>query len=420
MSHYTGPGQYPGQPNPQWGGGWMQPPAPQPGVIPLQPLSVGDILGGAFSTFRRYAKPLIGVMLAVQGIGILVVAAAIGVTFAVVQDLISAVFDLAPGQSPHGDDVLALFLSFVPAGVLMLVTVTLGAAMISALGAAVVQEAVVGRPTTFGAMWRRCRSRLLSVLGVLLLTGLIAGGPMLLLYAICIPLLILSASADASPAIVMSVLLLGLLVCVPVSVWLMTRFSLASAAAVCEDLGPVAALRRSARLVSGDWWRVFGITMLGYLVAGAVGYLIQMPFGFVGMFALFPALAEADSGTMDPSEMISGFVVYGIVSLIGGVISSLFQYGYPQLVGTLVYVDQRIRKENLAAALIATAAPRPPRLRLRHPTRCEAAPSSTRPHRGSLTDAGGSPRGSRPSACPAPLRGFLTGDRLAAGRRSAS
>ncbi|WP_374776936.1 hypothetical protein OG756_33455 [Streptomyces sp. NBC_01310] len=359
MSHYTGPGQYPGQPNPQWGGGWMPPSAPQPGVIPLQPLSVGDILGGAFSTFRRYAKPLIGVMLAVQGIGILVVAAAIGVTLAVVQDLISAVFDLAPGQSPHSDDVLALLLAFIPAGVLMLVAVALGAAMISALGASVVQEAVVGRPTTFGAMWRRSRSRLPAVLGVLLLTWLIAGGPMLLLYAICIPLIILSASAEAGPSIVMSVMLLGLFVCIPVTVWLMTRFSLASAVAVCEDLGPVAALRRSSRLVSGDWWRVFGITMLGYLVAGVVGYLIQMPFSFVGMFALFPALAEMDGDTTDPSGLIAGLVVYAIVSLIGGVIGSLFQYGYPQLLVTLVYVDQRIRKENLAAALLATAVPGP-------------------------------------------------------------
>ncbi len=359
MSHYTGPGPYPGQPNPQWGGGWMPPPAPQPGVIPLQPLSVGEIIGGAFSSFRRYAKTLIGIMLVVQGIGILVVAAAIGITAAAVQDRFSAVFDLAPGQSPDGDDVLALFLAFVPAGVLMLVAMTLGAAMISALCAAVAQEAVVGRPTTFGAMWRRCRSRLPSVLGVLLLTWLIVGGPMILLYAIGVPLAIMSAAADAGPEIVLSVLLMGLFLCMPVTLWLFTRFSLASAVAVCEDLGPVAALRRSSRLVSGDWWRVFGISMLGYLVAGAVGYAIQIPFSVVGAFALFPALAEAGEGGTDPSSMISGLVIYAIVSLIGGVVAALFQYSYPQLLVTLLYVDQRMRRENLAAALIATAGPAP-------------------------------------------------------------
>ncbi|MGW7438436.1 hypothetical protein [Streptomyces sp. NPDC054849] len=359
MSHYTGPGPYPGQPNPQWGGGWTQPPAPQPGVIPLQPLSVGEILGGAFSSFRRYAKPLIGIMLLIQGIGFLVVAIAIGVTAAAVQDRFSAVFDLAPGQSPAGDDVLALFLAFIPAVVLMLVAMTLGAAMISALCAAVMQEAVVGRPTTFGAMWRRCRSRLPSVLGVLLLTWLIVGGPMLLLYAICIPLIIMSAAVDAGPEITLTALFLGLFLCMPLAVWLLTRFSLASAVAVCEELGPVASLRRSSQLVSGGWWRVFGISLLGYLVAGAVGYAIQMPFSLVGMFALFPAMADAGEGGTDPSSMISGFVIYAIVSLIGGFVAALFQYSYPQLLVTLLYVDQRMRKENLAAALIATSASAP-------------------------------------------------------------
>ncbi|WP_158754701.1 hypothetical protein [Streptomyces sp. NRRL F-2580] len=316
---------------------------------------MSEILNGAFTTFRRYAKPLIGVMLAVQAVGVMIMVAAIGVTVAVTQDRFAAVFDLAPGEDPDGADVAALFLSFVPAGVLLLVVVTLCAAMIAALCPAVVQEAVVGRPTTFVAMWSRCWSRLPSVLGTLLLTGLIVGGPILVLYAVCIPLIVMSADGSGPPA-ALAVLIPGVLLYLPVAAWLMTRFSLAPAVAVCEGLGPVASLRRSSQLVSGGWWRVFGISLVGSIVAGAVGYAIQMPFGLVGMVSLVPALSAGSEGHADPEEIIVGIIVYAIAVLVGGVLSALFQYGFPSLVNALLYVDLRMRKENLAEALIATAA----------------------------------------------------------------
>ncbi len=358
MSQNTGWAQHPGQPVPPWGGGWVPPSAPTPGVIPLQPLSVGDILGGAFSAFRRHWKPLVGIMLAVQGMGILLVAAATGIAVAVAHDRLTDVFDLGPGESAADEDVMGLLLAFVPVGVLLLVTVTVGAGLLSALGPAVVQEAVLGRSTTFGAMWRRCWSRLPAVLGTVVLAGLIAGAPMLLVYAVGIPLVIMSVDGSGPPAALI-LLVLAVLLCLPVTVWLATRLSLAPAAAVCEGLGTVAALRRSSRLVKDGWWRVFGITMLGYLVAGAVGYAIQMPFGFVGMAAFLPSVMQAGEGDPDPEVAVVGLGVYVICILAGVLVSGLFQFGFPPLVTALLYVDLRIRKENLAESLIAAAAPAP-------------------------------------------------------------
>ncbi|MFE5723357.1 hypothetical protein [Streptomyces erythrochromogenes] len=341
---------------PQWGGGWVPPAAPKPGVIPLQPLSLGDILGGAFASFRRYWKPLVGMMLAVQGIAILLVTLAVGIGVAVVFDRFSTVFDLPPGESAADEDVMALILAFVPAAVLLLLTVMVGAALISALGPAVIQEAVLGRHTTFGAVWRRCWSRLPSVLGTVLLAGLIAGAPMLLVYAIGIPLVIMSADGSGPPA-GLFVLILGVLACLPVSVWLATRLSLAPAAAVCEGLGTVAALRRSSALVKDGWWRVFGITMLGYFVAMAVGYAIQMPFTFVGMAAFLPSVIDAGEPGGDPSMAIAGLGVYLLCIVVGGLVSGLFQFGFPPLVLALLYVDLRMRKENFAETLIAATLP---------------------------------------------------------------
>ncbi|WP_158717803.1 hypothetical protein [Streptomyces sp. NRRL F-2664] len=357
MSHNTGWAPHPGQPMPQWGGGHVPPPAPKPGVIPLQPLTVGDVLGGAFSTFRRYWKALLGVALAVQGAGLLLVVLAIGITIALVHDRLSAVLDPGPGERAAAEDVVALVLAFAPAVVLLVVALTVGAAMISALGPAVIQEAVLGRPTTFGAMWRRCWSRLPSVLGTVVLAGLIAAAPMLLVPAVGVPLVILSADGSGPP-VGLFVLLLGVLACLPVSVWLATRLSLAPAAAVCEGPGPVAALRRSSQLAEDGWWRVFGITMLGHFVAMAVGYAIQIPFTLVGMVAFLPAMMEMDAGgaDADPSVAIAGLAVYLVCMVLGGLLSGLFQFTFPPLVLALLYVDLRIRKEDLAPSLLAAAA----------------------------------------------------------------
>ncbi|RKT02553.1 hypothetical protein BX286_0461 [Streptomyces sp. 3211.6] len=356
MSQHAGWGQHhPGQPVPPWGG-WAPRP-PQPGVIPLAPLGTGDVIGGAFRAFRSYWKPLVGIIMLVQGIGFLLVAVAIGITVAGIRPRFAAVFDVPSGERPAGEDVAALLLYLAPVVVLLVLTMVLLGGLITSLAPAVIQEAVLGRPATFGAMWRRCWSRLPSVLGTLLCTGLLAGGPMLVLYALFFSWLVTSGDrwVTALPVFMMIVFLVGM----PVMLWLTVRFSLAPAVAVCEGLGPVEAMRRSSRLVSGGWWRTFGIAALGNLLGAAVGYAVQLPFAFLGMFALFPTvLATGDAA--DPSTLLFGMVVYVACILLGTAVGAVFQLGYPQLVLSLLYVDQRIRKENLAEALLASAAATPP------------------------------------------------------------
>ncbi|MGW1973914.1 hypothetical protein ACWCOY_37470, partial [Streptomyces tubercidicus] len=62
-------------PPPTWGGtaqgGWKPPqwglpPSPKPGVIPLRPLGVGEILDGAVSTMRAHWRTVLGIALAVS------------------------------------------------------------------------------------------------------------------------------------------------------------------------------------------------------------------------------------------------------------------------------------------------------------------------------------------------------------------
>ena len=64
----------------QWQSGW----AIKPGVIPLRPLGLGEILDGAISTMRRYPKLMLGVAAIVVTITQMIVLAA---TYPLLDDL---------------------------------------------------------------------------------------------------------------------------------------------------------------------------------------------------------------------------------------------------------------------------------------------------------------------------------------------
>jgi hypothetical protein len=51
-----------------------RPPAPRPGIIPLRPVGVGEILDGAFTAVRRNLKATLGISAAVMVICSVVVA----------------------------------------------------------------------------------------------------------------------------------------------------------------------------------------------------------------------------------------------------------------------------------------------------------------------------------------------------------
>lgn len=183
---------------------------------------------------------------------------------------------------------------------------------------------------------------------------------MIAVLAVWLPLMGAVGSGDAGPVLV-GILPVLLLAAVPVAIWLSYRFSLASAVVVLENAGPVTALRRSVALVRGAWWRIFGITILGAMLAGAISWVIQLPFNIVGFFAVIPAVVSQPAHADGPSAgLVTAMVAAFLLMFIGGVVSQVFQIGFTQLVSALLYVDQRIRREGLAEAILADlAAARP-------------------------------------------------------------
>ncbi|MFB9513325.1 oxidoreductase [Streptomyces purpureus] len=338
--------------------GWTPPPPPKPGVIPLAPLGLGEILGGAFATLGRHWKQLLAVALVAYGGAALLLGATLAIAYAAVADHLPRVFDPPPGQGPSWEDGQPLLIALAAVWAVGIVALLLANAVLYAACPAVLQDAVLGRPTTFGVVWGRAWKRMPAVLGTVFLTALIILVPIALFWIgiVGVVVAMIAAASDAftsSPALPL-LAMFGALLVAPVSTWLWVRYSLAPAAAVFEGQGALAAMGRSADLVRGAWWRIFGITLLAGLLAGLVSLVCYVIQQVLSLLISVPGASfdEVDSG----GEAVAAFSVLFVMILLAQLVSQIVAATFPQLVAGLLYVDQRIRKENLAPTLAEAAA----------------------------------------------------------------
>ncbi|MER6100854.1 hypothetical protein ABT115_00550 [Streptomyces sp. NPDC001832] len=341
---------------PGWGG-WMPP--PKPGVIPLAPLELGDILGGAFSAMGRYWKQLYGIGVAVYGGALVVVGATALIAYWAVGSHLHRIITLSAQKDPSSKDLAPVLIALGAVWLVAVVASVIGTAMMHATVPVVLQEAVLGRPTTLSVVWRRARARVPALIGTVILAALIAMIPLVLAMVGFAALMIGAITRAPEVALGASLGFLGALVTAPLAAWLWVKFSLAPSAVVFEGQRPVAALRRSSQLVRGDWWRIFGIGLLAFAMAAVVNYIIQIPFSFLGMFS-----GVVGGSTLNDAPNLaavayamSGYVVF---VLLGQLIGQLVSATFPQLVTGLLYVDRRMRTENLGPVLAEAAAVPPP------------------------------------------------------------
>ncbi|MFI8516312.1 oxidoreductase [Streptomyces sp. NPDC085481] len=339
------------------------PPPPKPGVIPLAPLSFSQILTGAFSTFGRYWKPLLGVAVTAYAAATLLVGGAMLLAWTTVADHVDRLTHLPSQQEPDFADIQPLLVAF---GCVWLAGVTgliLASGLVYAAAPAVAQEAVLGRPLGFGTVWRRAWSRLGSVLASVFLTMLASFVPMVLCmvglgFLMTSVFMGVAASErgggdNGSGLAVIGVLIfLGALATAPLALWLWVKFSLAPSVAVIEGLGATASMRRSSHLVRGSWWRIFGCMLAAGVIVAVVSWAIQQVFSVLAMFPM--SAVDTDAGT-SAGEIIGTLSGTMAVLFVGTIASQAVLAPLQPLVSALLYVDQRIRKENLAPVLAQAA-----------------------------------------------------------------
>ncbi|MEV0643001.1 glycerophosphoryl diester phosphodiesterase membrane domain-containing protein [Streptomyces sp. NPDC050619] len=328
---YGAPGGYGG-----WGG---PPPAAKPGVIPLRPLGVGEILDGAVSTMRTYWRTVLGISLTVAVVTEIVVILLQGFVLNDSTDTEA----LNDPSATLSELTRALGDTMLSSAVLFVVSLV-GTIVATALLTTVTSRAVLGKPVTIGEAWRDARPQMLKLFGLILLLLLITAG---IVFAGALPGILVAIAGEGGAGAGLAVL--GSLGAGVVALWLMIRFSLASPALMLEKQSITKSMSRSAKLVRGSWWRVFGIQLLATIIANIVAAIIVLPFTF---------LAAALSG-----DGIGGFLngtgdlgwTFLIVSGIGSVIGSMITFPITAGVTVLLYIDQRIRREALDLDLARAA-----------------------------------------------------------------
>ncbi|MEU6368559.1 hypothetical protein ABZ876_23150 [Streptomyces sp. NPDC046931] len=323
-----------------WGGAWGPPAAAKPGVIPLRPLGVGEILDGAVSTMRTHWRSVLGITL---GVSVFTEIVAILFQKLVLDDRATADTLSDPSSSPRevGRALGGVLLS---SGVVFLVTM-IGTIVATALLTTVTSRAVLGKPVTIAEAWRDARPQLLKLAGLTLVLPLIA----LVIFAIGTVPGILIAAAGATAAGI-SLAFLGGLGAAVVAIWITMRFSLASPALMLERQSIRTSMSRSAKLMRGSWWRVSSIQALAQIIASIVGALVVIPFAVVagilsgdGMSSLFNSAGGGPGWT------------FLIISGVGSVIGSTLTFPISAGVTVLLYIDQRIRREALDLDLARAA-----------------------------------------------------------------
>ncbi|WP_261864883.1 hypothetical protein, partial [Mycobacterium montefiorense] len=317
----------------QYGSPQLAPGANKPGIIPLRPLSLSDIFNGAVGYIRTNPKATLGLTAIVV----------------VVMQIISLIATVGPVAAFGGltsdrpDDmnwgVVGAWFGSMGVGVLV---TWLGSMLLSGMLTVIVGRAVFGSPITIGETWIKIRGRLLPLLGLALLEAAVVA---VLFGLAAVVIALIAAIGNGAAAVLLGIPLMFAVFALTVYLYMVVLF--APVLIVLERLPVLDAITRSFALLRNGFWRVLGIRVLTFIVAGVVSGAIGAPFSIVGQVML--------AGMPSTGILLLGTVITSIGSAIGQIITAPFNAG----VIVLLYTDRRIRSEAFDLVLQSGAASGP-------------------------------------------------------------
>lgn len=315
--------------------------APKPGIIPLRPLDIMEIISGAFDSLRANPRAMFVPALLVMSVVGVVTGILTYVTsrakFNALDQIYAEPAGAAAGSSVTVSPLVTTLPSIINAVLIAVVTIVLTGLLIVA-----VSRSVLGRVATPGEVWARTKSRIWALLGQSILVGLISGAAMTLVAAVFIVLVVGLGGkvlSDSGAGLALS-LILGFLLLIGALIlgaFFWVRLSLASAALILENVGVVEGIKRSWNLTRDSFWRVLGVLLLASIIAGTVNAVLSTGLSAVGALALV-AGPEAQAITL------------GVTSFASSVLSAVI-LPFTAAVTALLYIDQRMRYEGLDVEL---------------------------------------------------------------------
>jgi len=315
----------------------------KPGIIPLRPLSIGDIYQGAFAAIKTNARTMFGFTAALLGVVLVI---SIATNYAIINLVLPNY--LSP-SSPYAAVFTSLSGSFSQLGGSLLQA--LATVLLSGLIIVAVSRSVLGRVASSKEVWERTKSKFLPLIGLNIIISIISGLMMIIGIAVFFALLASAASTantDREFLQDLSIMLVGLFILMVISAlvgsYLSIKFSVASPAMVLENLGVFAAIGRSWSLTRGNFWRLFGINILTAIITSMVA-------GIFGGIASALSVIFVVAGSSSPEDAITSINTAYILTMVVSTIAQLLILPFTSSVNALLYIDLRMRKEGLDVEL---------------------------------------------------------------------
>ena len=323
--------------------------APKPGIIPLRPLSVMEIISGAFDALRANPRAMFLPSLIVMSIlGIIssfVMFVAARAQFNILETLPAS--DGSP--SDRLEEGMPAFLRATGIVGLPNVGLSLLVALVSiiltGLLIVAVSRAVLGRVATPGELWEKVRSRIWPLIGQSLLIGMItfATVTLMLVFFVGATFSLFNASSPSGTEIasIIGILLVVFILALLLSIaafYFTIRLSFSSAALILENVGVWEGMRRSWQLTKGSFWRVVGILLIAALITSALTGIVSSILGAAGGLVAAQENADAYAAIMAGANFLNSVLQAAILP-------------FSAAVTALTYIDLRMRKEGLDVEL---------------------------------------------------------------------
>ena len=334
----AGPTPYPqGGPYPA-GPGWGQwtPPAAQPGIVPLRPLTLMEILDGSFRAIRSNPAVMFGLS-AMVVVVVITVSTLLGLYVA---DLLATFVptlasDLDPASAQAFQSSITTSISSSMGSVVTSVAMMFAGPLLTGLLITSVSRSVLGQKLSMSAAWALTKGRRARLLGF----ALAIAGAELAVLALLVGLVVLVARTGSTAAAVLVALASGVGYLV-MAVWLTVRTLLVPASLVLEGTGFRQGITRGWKLTYGSFWRLFGIYLLVVLMLTVLTGILSVPASIVAqVLVAMPNMAS----------------VAVVVTAVSSAITETVTVSYLASVVALLYVDLRIRREGLDVELARAA-----------------------------------------------------------------
>ncbi|MFG6197275.1 glycerophosphoryl diester phosphodiesterase membrane domain-containing protein [Nonomuraea sp. JJY05] len=303
-------------------------------------MGLGDILDGTIKLIRSNPKAVLGL----SAVAALLASVPLAVGQAFVLDTMSGALDDPESAYISSDGLTGVYgiaaqygSTLISYAVQFVVVTLLTGVLTRILG-----RAVFGGGITAKEAWQLVKGRVPALFGVVALMAVIMLVPLVVMVLLIVVIAMNSSSGGAG--MVLGLTLLFMVAYLGYYLFFTTRFAFASPIVVLESRGAIEAMRRSWQLVSGDFWRVFGILLLTSILVGLVAGILSVPFTLAGtLFGMFGAGSTATT------------VASAVLIAIGGTLGSMLTYPFQAGVAGLLYADRRMRSEAFDLVLQTAA-----------------------------------------------------------------